>query len=74
MKGYRAYFVPKAQSANVKAMDFIFEDNETNINDAKQKATVVGIYNAGGVRLHEMQRGLNILQMSDGTTQKVMIK
>lgn len=74
MKGYRAYLMPKAQAANVKAMDFIFDDNETNINDTKQSATVVGIYNTEGVRLHEMQRGLNIVQMSDGTTKKVFVK
>ena len=74
MKGYRAYLMPKAQVANVKAMDFIFDDNETNINDTKQSATVVGIYNTEGVHLHEMQRGLNIVQMSDGTTKKVFVK
>ena len=32
------------------------------------------IYNMNGMRIHEMQHGLNIIRMPDGTTRKVMKK
>jgi len=34
---------------------------------------VTGIYNAAGVRLERMQRGLNILRTADGTARKVFV-
>ncbi len=38
------------------------------------EATVVAIYNVSGIRITTMQKGLNILHMSDGTTVKVLVK
>ena len=38
-------------------------------NDAN--ATVVAIYDANGQQLTEMQPGLNIVKMSDGTVRKL---
>ena len=38
------------------------------------EASVVAIYNASGIRITTMQKGLNILHMSDGTTVKVLVK
>lgn len=73
LKGYRAYFMPKAIGVNVKAMDFCWED-VTDIKATTQEATIVGIYSTNGIRLHEMQRGVNIVQMSDGTTRKVIVE
>ena len=74
MKGYRAYFMPKGQVANVKGMSFTWEEDVTDVETTISSAEIVGIYNISGVRLNEMQRGINILQMSDGTTQKVIIR
>ena len=37
-------------------------------------STVVAIYDITGTRIDQMSKGLNILQMSDGTSRKVFIK
>ena len=37
-------------------------------------AEVIGIYDAQGRKLEEMQQGVNIIRMSDGTTRKVIKK
>lgn len=74
MKGYRAYFMPKGQVANVKGMSFTWEEDVTDVETTISSAEIVGIYNINGVRLNEMQRGINLLQMSDGTTRKVVVK
>jgi len=37
-------------------------------------AEVIGIYDAQGRKLEEMQQGINIIRMSDGTTRKVIKK
>jgi hypothetical protein len=36
------------------------------------EATVIAIYNTNGIRIATMQKGINILYMSDGTTVKVV--
>ena len=36
------------------------------------RATVRAVYNLNGVRLPALQRGINIVRMSDGTTRKVV--
>jgi hypothetical protein len=74
MKGYRAYFMPKDQVANINGMTFTWEEDVTDIESTISTAEIIGIYNANGVRLHQMQRGVNLLQMSDGTTRKVVVK
>ena len=38
------------------------------------EATVVAIYNTNGIRVATMQKGLNILRMSDVTIVKVLVK
>jgi hypothetical protein len=43
---------------------------ETTSNEA----IVVAIYNANGIRIATMQKGINLLRMSDGTTVKVVQK
>lgn len=76
IKAYRAYIQPK--TANARAMNYRFDGEEgtTGIEteQADEEVTVVGIYTLGGVRLNDMQEGVNILQMSDGSTIKVVIK
>lgn len=44
------------------------------INNSQANATVKAIYNVNGMQLGNMQRGINILRMSDGTTRKVLVK
>lgn len=46
----------------------------SSVNDVKavEQATVVGIYTIDGKRVSEMQNGINIVRMSDGTTQKII--
>lgn len=59
--------------------EFTFE--EVGLVDAIKEAEMrqegdkaAAIYDANGNRLNEMQRGLNILRMSDGTVKKVIMK
>ena len=77
IKAFRAYFVLK-NAANARSLSYRFgddyEEGTTDIEVPEEEVTVVGIYTLSGVRLNEMQQGINILQMSDGTTRKVIIK
>jgi hypothetical protein len=52
------------------------EEDPTAIDHSPltNEVTVVAIYNANGIRVATMQKGLNILRMSDGTTVKVLVK
>ena len=74
-KAFRAYMQPTV--ANARAMNYRM-GGTTAIDDAQltndNEVTVVGIYTLGGVRISEMQEGVNILQMSDGSVVKVVIK
>ena len=38
------------------------------------EATVETIYNTSGMRIATLQKGINLLRMSDGTTVKVVVK
>jgi hypothetical protein len=49
-------------------------EGDVAIGSVKEELSVVAIYNANGVRVLDMQKGLNILQMSDGTRIRVLIK
>ena len=73
MKGYRAYIKVKDTS---KARSLSYRtDEETDITEEiAEEVTVVAIYNLRGMRLDDMQEGVNILQMSDGSVVKVVIK
>ncbi len=73
---YRAYLTVPA-STEVKA--FFFGNDEADaINgvstDASANATLEGVYSVNGVRQNSLQKGVNILRMSDGTTRKVIVK
>lgn len=72
IKAFRAYFKPKV--ANVRSMAFR-SGEDTSIDAANnEEVTVVGIYDVNGMRLTDMQDGINILQMSNGTTMKIIMK
>lgn len=83
--GYRAYLMPKGDALKARALSYrtdgVVDDNEnddeddgTSVGSVTGGVTVVAIYNANGVRIDDMQEGLNILLMSDGTRVKVLIK
>lgn len=77
IKAYRAYIQPK--TSNARAMGYRFDGEGTTAIDDEQlaidnEATIVAIYTLGGMRISDLQQGVNILQMSNGTTMKVVIK
>jgi len=47
-----------------------------HVDDLKSTttATVTAIYSLSGIRQQQMQRGVNILRMSDGTVRKIILK
>lgn len=83
-KGYRAYLMPQGAAAQARGLSYRVGDEDenddenggdgTSVGSATGGATVVAIYNAQGARLDDLQHGINILQMSDGTTMKVVIR
>ena len=75
----RAYFdasSASASSAPVKEAYFFGpDDDETGLSDMLTgDSEVEGIYDVKGVRLPRMQRGVNIIRMTDGTSRRVMVK
>ncbi|MBR3858664.1 MAG: hypothetical protein IKJ18_01410 [Bacteroidaceae bacterium] len=85
LKGFRAYIEPKEGSGGAKArsLGYRFASNEekngegTTAIEGQQPTeapTVAAIYTLGGVRIDDMQQGVNIVLMSDGSTMKVIIK
>ena len=73
IKAFRAYFTSKIDA---RALNYRIdgEEDATGIDRETGDVTVVGIYTLGGVRIDDMQDGVNILQMSDGSVIKVVIK
>ena len=61
-----------------KEFFFVEEGDPTPIErieaDAEKEAEIIGIYDLNGTKKQSMQRGLNIIRMSNGTTRKIAIK
>ncbi len=80
IKAFRAYLKPIGLAANARSLSYRFagEEGTTAIDNSQltndNEVTVVGIYTLSGMRIEDLQQGVNILQMSDGTTMKVVIK
>ena len=80
IKAFRAYFWPINQGTKARALNYRIDGGEstTAIDHSPStdgnEVTVVGIYTLGGVRIDDMQQGVNILRMSDGSVVKVVIK
>lgn len=73
IKGFRGYFTVKSE-AKGRALSFRLGEG-TGVDSANNgEVTVVAIYNLQGMRLNDMEPGINILQMSDGSSVKVLIK
>lgn len=62
-----AAYQAAAESTGIHAVEYNGETGEG------EKA-VVGIFTPGGMRLQELQRGINIIRYSDGTNKKVIVK
>lgn len=76
LKGFRGYIKVK-DSVGATAYSLSYRtDGATDITDATtdDTAAIIAIYNANGMRLDDMQPGINILRMSNGETIKVIIK
>ena len=74
LKAFRAYFTVAA-GTNARALSFRIEgEGTTDVEEATKEVTTVAIYDINGVRLSEMQPGINILLMSDGSVVKIMVK
>ena len=74
LRGYRAYITITGPQGEARKLSFRIGEG-TGVDAANNdEVTVVGIYNLSGMRLNDMEPGVNILQMSDGTTMKVIIK
>lgn len=79
-KAFRAYLMPQGAAAEARALSYRTDgvvdedDNGTSVDSVTGGVTVVAIYNTQGERLTDLQDGINILQMSDGTTMKVVIR
>ena len=56
---------------------FLGAGESTGINEtvaSPSTNTIEGIYTLSGVRINNMQKGINIIRMSDGTTHKVLVR
>jgi hypothetical protein len=74
IKGFRAYIKVKESMTNVRRLSYRTDSNTSITEEGIEEVTIVAIYNLQGVRLDDMQKGVNILQMSNGSTMKVIIK
>lgn len=74
-KGYRGYFVqkPNPSSNYVRSLGMRSEDATLIESVNNDEVKVVGIYDVNGVRREEMQDGINIVKMSDGSSVKIFI-
>ena len=50
------------------------KDSETAIAGLQNAGKVQQVYSVGGMQTSKLQRGINIVRMSDGTTRKVFVK
>ncbi len=74
LRGYRAYITITGPQGEARKLSFRIGEG-TGVDAANNdEVTVVGIYNLSGMRLNDMEPGVNILQMSDGSSMKVIIK
>jgi hypothetical protein len=72
VKANRCYLI--AEANNAKAF-FFFDDEATGINGVDAAgAEIEAIYTVNGAKVNRLQKGLNIVKMSNGKTQKVFVK
>ena len=72
-----AYMTKSATSSVVKAINQIVTAGDANAIEETQavgNSTINGVFNISGAPVRNLQKGINIIRMSDGTTKKVLIK
>lgn len=70
---FKAY--AQSSEALAKALEiFVADDDATAINGASKSASIEAIYNAAGAQNKKLEKGVNILKMSDGSIKKVLVK
>lgn len=70
---FRAYFTTTGNA--VKAFNLSTEEDETAINAVQTSISgVQSIYDANGMELQSLRKGLNIVKMNNGNVQKIMVK
>jgi hypothetical protein len=74
IKGFRATFEPAG--SYVKSIGYTFdEDGFTAIEGVEESGvTIEAVYGVDGALRAEMQKGINIVKMSNGTVKKVLVK
>ncbi len=75
VKPFRAYFTTTSGN-NVKMFNLsVLEEEETAINNVQSSiSNVQSIFDANGVELQSLRKGLNIVKMNNGNVQKIMVK
>ena len=70
-----AYISKNSSSEVVKAVGDLVESNASAISENFNNDVTIGsIFNTAGIRQKNLKKGVNIIRMSDGTTQKILIK
>lgn len=72
LKAYRAYL--DGSMAKDAKLRLLFSDETTVIANVDEKSSISAIYSVSGAKLSAVQKGLNIIKMSDGSVKKVMVK
>lgn len=75
LKAFRGYFEATG-AAGVNVLNFTFDDEVTGIDTtvADPTAEVIAIYSLDGRRIESLQRGVNIVKLSNGKTKKLIVK
>ena len=73
---FTAYLtLPAAAGANVRMLSIDLGSDATAIENVPSSvATVVAVYDLSGRSVEGLQRGINLVKMSDGTVKKVVVK
>ncbi len=72
----RAYFKTDGAASLAKVLSIgVSDGTATGISSAEtSEPTIVGIYTLGGAKLNTIEKGVNIVKMSDGSTRKIIVK
>lgn len=72
---FTAYLTLPAAGANVRMLSIDLGSDATAIENVPSSvATVVAVYDLSGHSVEGLQRGINLVKMSDGTVKKVVVK
>lgn len=73
LPAFRAYFTaPKSSAANLRIP--AGEATAIKALTGEGEVSVVGIYSANGTQQRSLQKGINVVKLSNGATQKILVK